>query len=128
WALSRNPVGIGRRVAQILSLATLILSFAFAAHAETVSIILSSNATPRVEFGAQKLIEALKAVSLDGTIVRSANSVGPKIHLELHRDQGAGREGFAIELMANNDQVIVAGDDSGALYGCLELAERIRAT
>jgi hypothetical protein len=116
------------RLGACLLLAALVTLPCSVIRAETVSIILSSNAVPRVEFGAQKLVEALKTASLDGTIVRSANSAGPKIHLEQTRDPGAGREGFAIELMGNNDQAIVAGDDSGALYGCLALAERIRAT
>ena len=37
-----------------------------------------------------------------------------------------GREGFSFALGGNNDVSISAADNSGALYGCLELAKRIR--
>ena len=47
-----------------------------------VSIVVASNAAPRVEFGAEKLAEALKAVKLDATIVHSEKISGQKIHLE----------------------------------------------
>ena len=50
--------------------------FAVAVRAETVSIVIASNAAPRVEFGAEKLVEALKAVKLDAAIVRSEHGVG----------------------------------------------------
>jgi len=98
----------------------------FAARAETVSIVIASNATPRVEFGAEKLAEALKAVKSDVTIVRTERIPGRKIHLEAPHDSSVGREGFRLNSMGNNDLVVTSGDDSGALYGCLELAKRIR--
>src|SRR5262245_60929012 len=116
---AHNPAGIGKCPTPILLWVVIILSLAFIARAESVSIVLASNAAPRVEFGAQKLAAALKAINRDASIVRSANVSGPRIYLRQDRDPGIGREGFAIELMANNDQAILAGDDSGALYGCL---------
>ena len=39
--------------------------FPSAAHAETLSVIVASNAAPRVRFGAENLVEALKSVKLD---------------------------------------------------------------
>jgi hypothetical protein len=95
--------------------------------AETISIIVASNAAPRVEFGAEKLAEAIKAVKMDGVIARTEKVSGRKIHLETPEDSSVGREGFRFDLMGNNDLVVTSGDDSGALYGCLELAKRIRA-
>jgi hypothetical protein len=108
--------------------------------AETVSIVIASNAAPRVEYGAEKLAEAINAEKLDSQILmerqrgaklnaivtRSEKTPGQKIHLESSHDSSVGHEGFRIDLMSNNDLVITAGDDSGALYGCLELANRIR--
>jgi hypothetical protein len=109
-----------------LVFAALMYAMVFAARAETISIIIASNAAPRVEFGAGKLTEALKAVKLDAAIVRTEKVSGRKIHLETTHDFGVGREGFRIDLSGNNDLVVTSGDDSGALYGCLELAKRIK--
>ena len=44
--------------------------------AETISIVILTNAAPRVEFGAEKLAEALKAVKLDATIIHSEKEAG----------------------------------------------------
>jgi hypothetical protein len=96
------------------------------ARAETVCIVIKSNAEPRVAFGAEKLVEALKAVKFDAAIIRTENVSGRKIHLETPHDSVVGREGFRFDLMGNNDLVVTSGDASGALYGCLELAKRIR--
>lgn len=113
--------------------AALLLLVAFTAlsvvvaSAETVSIVIASNAAPRVQFGADKLVEALKAVKVDAAIVRSEKSPGQKIWVNQQPDREAGREGFSFALGGNNDVFVSSSDDSGALYGCLELAKRIRA-
>ena len=103
------------------------LMVAFAVRGQTISIVVASNAPPRIGFGAEKLARAIKAVKLDATIVLSEKVPGRKIHLETPHDAGMGREGFRFDLAGNNDVVITAGDDSGTLYGCLELAKRIQA-
>src|SRR5260221_681157 len=41
------------------------------ASAETISIVIASNAAPRVVFGATQLVEALKSVKLEATVVYS---------------------------------------------------------
>jgi hypothetical protein len=105
-----------------------LLAISFAARAETVSVVIASNAAPRVEFGAEKIVAALKAVNLGAVIVQTETDVvGRKIYVVSDHDSGSGREGFRLDRMDNNDPVVTAGDDSGALYGCLELAKRIRA-
>jgi hypothetical protein len=108
------------------------------AHAATVSIVIASNATPRVKFGAEKLAEALKAVRLDAAVVRMEVISGQKIHLKQTNDPAIGREGFVLGRRRGNESqtqigaqpetpyVVSYRDDSGALYGCLELAKRIR--
>jgi len=108
--------------------------------AETVSIVIASNAAPRVEFGAEKLLEALKAVKIDATIERSSAgkiaavvtgaspepAAGRRIDLTVLHN-GWGRESFILsESMVGDNPAIIANDDSGLLYGCLELAKRIR--
>ncbi len=104
----------------------LSLVFLFAARADTVSIVIPTNAAPRVEFGAEKLVEALKAVKSDATIVRTEKVLGRKIHLNTAHDPSEAREGYSLDLGDNNDVFVISRDDSGALYGCLELAKRIR--
>ena len=93
--------------------------------AETISLVIPTNAVPRVVFGAEKIAAALHAVNLEATMVRSGIGSGQRIHLEMPHDSSVGHEGFRFDLMGHNDLVITAGDDSGALYGCLELAQRI---
>lgn len=111
---------------------------ATAVRAETISIVIPTNAAPRVVFGADKLVEALKAVKLDATIVKGEPQSGPTIFVSQPRDSALGGEGFAIgrrrgdESQTNPNRpetpyVVSYKDDSGALYGCLELASRIRA-
>jgi len=106
------------------SLVSLAIFAAVATHAETISIVVASNAAPRVEFGAGKLAEALKTVGLGAAIVHSEKGAG-RIILNQPHDPAEGQEGFVVYLTTRNDLVIVSGGDSGTLYGCLELAKRI---
>lgn len=96
--------------------------------AGVVSIVVASNAAPRVEFGAEKLVEALKAVNDNPAIVSSADAApGRRIMVNRWPNPQLRPEGFSLGLGDNNDVFIASGDDSGTLYGCLELAQRIRA-
>ena len=105
--------------------------------AETISIVISTNDAPRAGFGVEKLIEALKAVKLDAAIVHSENNSGREILLSQTSDPTLGREGFSIgkrrgdetltkTIQSETPYVVSYHDESGALYGCLELACRIR--
>ena len=107
---------------------------------ETVSIVISTDAGLRVEFGAEKIAEALKSVKLDAVVVRytayrlyavlSGSSperlAGRKVYVEL-LTTGSERESFILRHTGGNDPAVMGNDDSGLLYGCLELAKRIRA-
>jgi hypothetical protein len=95
--------------------------------ASSIAIVVSTNATARVEFGAEKLAEALNSVKLDAAIVHSENLSGETIYLNQPHDPSIAREGFRFSLMQNNDLAISSRDDSGTLYGCLELARRVCA-
>ncbi len=119
----------------------------FVARAETVSIVIASNAAPRVVFGAEKIAAALKAVKLDAAIVRSDTAPSPKIWINptahiggVIIPQGATQSEVASLLRGITEKesygitpsksdgfpIITGADDSGRLYGCLELARRIR--
>jgi hypothetical protein len=95
--------------------------------AEPIAIVIASNAAPRVEFSAAKIVGALQSVQQASVVVRSADGPGRKIRLVLHQDSALGREGFHLATVSDQETVITAGDDSGLLYGGMELAERIRA-
>src|SRR5581483_7715225 len=114
------------------------------AHAEDISIVVASNAAPRVQFGAEKLVEAFKAVNLEAHIEHAwqfregqtciivadqkntpVNRLVPsgQIHF-LHGDPVG--DGFAISSHGSGINAITANTDSGLLYGCLDLAARVR--
>ena len=119
-----------------------MLALGFASRAETISIVIASNAAPRVEFGAKKIVEALKAVKLDSKIVRGEKVdgrnvvVGKPAETKLWRGVKnfkfplnaipLEREHFYLDDFAGSDLGVVAADDSGLLYGCLELAHQIQ--
>ena len=70
--------------------------FCSVARAEMVSIVIASNAAPRVEFGAEKLVEALQAVKLTAVIVHSDAVASPKIWINPPHNLPIGHEGFQI--------------------------------
>lgn len=107
-------------------LVLLIATIAFAARAETISIVIPTNASPRVQFGVEKLAEALKAVKLDPAIVSAAPKSGPRILVSQPRSAGSVSEGFQLnQTMSGGYPIVTGDDDSGTLYGCLELAQKI---
>ena len=111
---------------------------------KSVTIIVSPTAHVRVKYGEQKLAEALKAegytVKLAGNSQSSATGNSIVIgrttdamvktalkanHISLTKTPG--KEGFAINAVSGH--IIIAGaDNSGALYGCLEMIDRLKAT
>jgi len=112
----------------------------FSVRAETISIVIATNAAPRVEFGAEKLAATLKAVKLDAAIVHSERVPGMRIYLHQTNDPTIGHEGFSLLCRSRRGEaqtgigdqteplyVVSYSEDSGALYGCLELIRLIHA-
>ena len=113
--------------------------------AKAVRIVIDADAAPRVAYGVDRLVGALKETSHDATVVRSS-SVSPddtvciavgrleQTHVQSLIDSGRvrlkpgglGDEGFLLASCGGGTLAVIATDDSGALYGCLELARRIR--
>jgi hypothetical protein len=119
-------------------LCVVFLLAAWGLRAASVQIVLPENASTRVRFGAGRIQTALREAGLDVT-ERAADGatrivLGSPADAEIRRilataptlaGKKPGPEGF---LLARDGAIAVAGgDDSGILYGCLELAERIRA-
>ena len=92
----------------------------WAAPAEVISLIMPGKAAPRVEFGAAKLLEALKEAKLDAAIMRSEPLGGRTIHLEFPTNSPIPPEGFRYKVTGDGKLFILGGNDSGLLYGCLE--------
>jgi hypothetical protein len=116
---------IANRLSRSVAVTALAVSI-ITARAENISIVIASNAAPRVQFGAEKLIEALASAKIDATIVRSEKIPSRKLWVG-RANPTIGHEGFSFALGDNNDVFIMSSDDSGTLYGCLELARQIRA-
>ncbi|OON69917.1 hypothetical protein [Hymenobacter sp. CRA2] len=108
------------------------------------TIVLPKGAHARLRFGAERLAAALRAAGYTATITEQDKLSGKKNLIVIGRaadallqqaaatfhapaDKAPGKEGFAIS-SGDKDVVIVSGtDNSGALYGCLELAEQVQA-
>jgi hypothetical protein len=128
----------------VIALVALVILVAFNSHAATVSIVLGTNTTSRVEFGAAQLTKAIKAAGLTLVVENKAGTVEPQHRIIIADTQQptvkrfikdglikfkAGepaKEGFLIFSLSNILITVTARDDSGLLYGCLELAKRIR--
>jgi hypothetical protein len=124
-----------------------LLSFAVltGARAQTsgdaVSIVLAADAAPRVVYGAGRLAEVLRTdakLSPQIAAAGAAPSAGREIlvgkfseeRIRSHLGPGAqapAAEGFVLATDPSGGLVVAGADDSGVLYGCLELARRARA-
>lgn len=110
-----------------------------------ITLILPKQSSSRVHFGAEKLKTILTTqgytVRVDETGRRSAGNnfiVIGTLHdqlvqktistYKLNIDTTKHKEGFTITSFSNNRIIIAGSDDSGVLYGCLALAEKIRAS
>jgi hypothetical protein len=100
-----------------------------AAHADSVKVITAKNASPREVYGAEKLRDALNALSSSPSGVRiiAAPRTAPELkHFNLPEFGPQAAETFLIKQFGKT-WVIAGSDSSGVLYGELELADRIRA-
>lgn len=113
--------------------------------APKIRIVCAADAAPRVQYGVEQLTDALQAASIDTTVVAKPVDVpegadrivvgtvqDPSVQgLEQARqlnvpEAGLKPEGFLLVRCKDGTVAVVGADDSGALYGCLELADRVR--
>lgn len=115
--------------------------------AAVIPLAIGADPAPRVQYGVERLAEALRAAGHEPRISRTdaaANVRGTQIvigtaqradvqrllataRLELPTGDKA-REAYALAGAEGGTLAIAGGDDSGVLYGCLDLARRIRET
>lgn len=112
---------------------------------KNISLVIPMEAHARVKYGAARLSKALtEAGYLVKTIQQNQVPVSqgsiivgvqgdalltkatPAILGE--RKDKLGKEGFTINTASNKNILVMGADASGALYGCLELAEQVRST
>ena len=129
-----------------LSLAACLVGFsAGLVSAAAVQIVIDADAAPRVVYGADQLVQSLQEIEHAAAVVRSAadgsddavsiavgragrpliQSLVDSGRLELPENE-LGGEGFLLKSCGGDTLAVTADDDSGLLYGCLELARRIR--
>jgi hypothetical protein len=112
--------------------------------AKNVTIVTPAASHVRVNFGANHLAKALKSQGYQVKLVHQMPAGAAVSTILVGRLQDVmlksaflknkiklssqpGKEGFAISPVKNS--LFIAGaDNSGALYGCIELADRIKAT
>lgn len=107
---------------------------------KSLQIVLTES-HPRIDFGVEKLRKALSdagyKTTVTKTISKSASQIivgtltqkGIQITAQNHHltlsDQRP-KEGFQLHKSQNTPLIIAGSDASGTLYGCLEIAERVK--
>lgn len=104
--------------------------------AARITLEIPVNASPRVQFGAQKLGEALKKAGYSVLIARSSKAHTSPGYIAIGKSADKlmaasaslmpSQQKEAYRILTSPRQNVVKGfDDTGVLYGCLELASRI---
>ena len=131
-----------RRILSVLAL----LFGCCAVRTQAVTILVDEGVSPRVNFAVGRLCDALESVGPASNVVTGTSipAERPVIVVGHSKQSGAVQslikagtitateaeqpgESFLLKSCATDVTAVVGGDDSGVLYGCLELAERIRA-
>ncbi|MDR2917317.1 MAG: hypothetical protein LBV74_21190 [Tannerella sp.] len=93
---------------------------------EKINIFVEENDSARIDFGVEKLKAALENAEYEVYLITSAENVqGLTISVGINTDKSLEKEGFRI-ISENNVTKISGNDESGALYGCIELSQIIK--
>jgi len=82
-------------------------------------IYKTDKASPRIKYAIEQIRVACDEVSASGTLQVSVQGIG--------KDDKLRPEGFRLKNLGDGSVEVIGADQSGVLYGCLELAERIDA-
>ena len=130
-----------KRISFIVSICFVALSSM--AQQKKLVLLQQSNASPRIKFGTDKLVNALQKagykVSTNQKNKLPANSraiviaeldnnlIGKAVNQwKIALPDKPGKEGFIITSTKKGDILIGGADASGVLYGCLELISRLK--
>ena len=113
----------------MLRFVVLFLALAVSAAAQVVH---EPNAAPRVLYGVERLQQSLKSSSTAHIVVGTASDPAVRRLLEtgqitLATGEPKTPESFVLLTAKDGTLAVIGADNSGALYGCLELAKRIPA-
>ncbi|HEY4324841.1 MAG TPA: hypothetical protein VGN20_12675 [Mucilaginibacter sp.] len=128
----------------VFSLCCFVCNTANGLFRKNIDLVVSSSANVRVEYGVQKLAGQLRAEGYVVKILKRSkisnlsNSIivglleDPLIRqsmtaCHIQQTKTPGKEGFAINSGSNHNILIGGADNSGALYGCLELIDELKA-
>ncbi|WP_420150448.1 alpha-d-galacturonidase [Spirosoma sp.] len=97
---------------------------------QPITITLPAKSHVRIDFGAEKLKQALQGAGYQVTVAKSnvARAQNSSINLAVRTGNGLKKEAFSIQKNAQKPLSVLGNDASGVLYGCLELAEQIKKT
>jgi hypothetical protein len=110
-----------------LVLPFLLLTAACSVGNKKICIVKPHSDSPRVQYGIDKLSNTLKDAGYDVIVSQSRLKNTPLITVGYNTDNSLGSEGFSWQ---PHDELlsVTCGGDSGILYGCMELAKRIKKT
>lgn len=110
-----------------------------AAPAEKVTLVYPVSAAPRVVYGVNKLAGVLRGLHYSVILKQSAGTIAktPGKWIAIGKTTDAlvktgglvfntHKEGYTVSSAKGGNFVIAGTDDSGILYGCLELAEQVK--
>jgi hypothetical protein len=92
-----------------------------------ISIVMPEKASPEINFGVEKLKASLEAENYRVMITNplTFKDEGLSIVVERNVDKTLAKEGYSI--FSNENQIRIQGNDAvGALYGCIDLAKKIK--
>ncbi|MEZ0541036.1 alpha-d-galacturonidase [Fibrella arboris] len=96
---------------------------------QPVTILVPAQAHVRIQFGAEKLKQALVQSGYPVQVKTGRSTAAPgQVVLGLAVNAGMGKEGFSLQRAAHKPLVVSGSDPSGVLYGCVDLADRVLAT
>ncbi|UAY56205.1 alpha-d-galacturonidase [Arachidicoccus terrestris] len=145
----RRSVNIQGQLGRMFLLMGIVIvcqTASFAQKAPLYTIRYQQEATGRIAFGAKRIVAALKKAGYPTQLISFRQSLkkhqpgrryidigiagAPGIGQIIHEAQASAhldtaKEGFTIQGAENGNVLIAGADGSGALYGCLELYERI---
>ena len=109
----------------------IVFAFLASVFARAAMVSTAPDASPRVRYGAERLIETVKRISPQTKIIVGRVDT---LEVKLLLDSGVlkigdgelRREGFLVVTTAKDEIAVVGNDDTGVLYGCLELAKRLQ--
>ena len=101
----------------------------------SVDIVVEGNASPRLAFGAKEIRSALAKKNLEARISSHSSSAAITIYLKTQanskpegvrsRPAPSAAESYTVSIPSRKVIVIKGSDETGAMYGALDLAEQI---